>query len=131
MHSGIPKSDASALIEPSATVGLGLNSAAIHDVNCDVLFAASEFSASKLRLVRPVKESDCKVIDFGSNVQRVLTRIDGLRVCGEECHLHGGKLSLHSARRNLKFIGLPSGRSSRRVARFTVVLPVDKTKRLN
>ena len=43
-----------------------------------------------------------------------------LRVCGEE--------SLHSARQNLKFIGLPSGHPSRRVARCIDVLPVEQTK---
>ena len=43
--------------------------------------------------------------------------------------VHGGKLSVHSARRNLKFIGLPNGHSSRRVAGSTDVLPVEQTKR--
>ena len=56
---------------------LCLNSAAIHDVSYDSAFTASESSASKPWLVRPVKGSDCKVTDCGSHVQRVLTRIDG------------------------------------------------------
>ena len=43
--SNIPKSEASALIEPSATVGMDLNSAAIHDVSYDSLSNASEFNA--------------------------------------------------------------------------------------
>ena len=38
---------------------------------------------------------------------------------------------LYSARRSLKFIGLPSGNSSRRVAGSTDVLPVERTKRLS
>ena len=58
VHPSIPKSEASALIdltikpakrlrgEPPATVGLSLNSAAIHDVSCDSLFTSSELSAS-------------------------------------------------------------------------------------
>ena len=63
--------------EPSATVGLGLNSAAIHDVSYDsLLFIALEYSACKSWLVRFVKESDCKVTDYDSHVQRVLTRSD-------------------------------------------------------
>ena len=87
--------------------------------------------ALKLRLVRPLKESDCKVTDCGSHVQRALNRFDGLRfrVYGEECHLHRGKLSFYSDRRNLKFIGLPGGHSSWRVAGFTDVLPVEQTER--
>ena len=89
--------------------------------------------ALKLRLVRPLKESDCKVLDYGSHVQRALTRFDGLRlrVYGEECLFHRGKLSLCSDRRNLKFIGLPSGHSSWRVAGFTDVWPVEQRKRLS
>ena len=87
----------------------------------------------KLRLVRSLKKSDCKVTDYGSHVQRGLTRFDGLclRVYGEESHLHRGKLSFYSDRRNLKFIGLPSGHSSWRVAGFTDVLPVGQMKRLS
>ena len=89
VHSSIPKSEVSALIvvtprfakkvmvEPSATVGLGLTSDAIHDVSYDSLFAALKLSASKQGLVGPVKETGCKVIDPGSHVQRVLTRSDG------------------------------------------------------
>ena len=42
------------------------------------LFTSSEFGAFTPWLVRPVKESDCKVIDYGSHVQRILTRIDGI-----------------------------------------------------
>ena len=65
------------VVEPSATVGLGLHSAAIHDVSYDSHFTASEFNASKPWLVMLVKESDCKVTDYGSHVQRVLTRTGG------------------------------------------------------
>ena len=74
----------------------------------------SPMRQSSTHFVGSVNESDCKVTDHGPHVQRVLNRIDGLplRVCGEECHLHRGKISLHSARRNLKFIGLPTGHSS-------------------
>ena len=39
-------SDKKLMVEPSATVGLDLNSAVIHDVSCDSLFTALEFSAS-------------------------------------------------------------------------------------
>ena len=58
-HSGISKSEASALIdlatrsakmlmfESFTTVGLGFNSAAIHDVSYETLFVASELGASK------------------------------------------------------------------------------------
>jgi hypothetical protein len=89
VHSSIPKSEASVLIdltiksakklvvEPPATVGLGLCSAAIHDVSYDSLFTALELSALKPWLIRPTKESDCTVTDCGSHVKRVLTRSDG------------------------------------------------------
>ena len=84
VHSSITKSEASALIdfttrsakklmvEPSAIVGLGLNSDVIHDVSYDSLFTALELSAFESWLVRPGKESNCKVTDCGSHVQRVL-----------------------------------------------------------
>ena len=44
------------VVEPPATVGLGLNSAVINDVSCDTLFAASELGASKPWLIGPAKE---------------------------------------------------------------------------
>ena len=89
VHSSISKSEASVLIdltiksakklvvEPPATVVLGLCSAAIHDVSYDSLFTALELSALKPWLVRPAKESDCTVSDCGSHVKRVSTRSDG------------------------------------------------------
>ena len=40
-------------------------------------FTASDFGASTPWLVRPVTESDCKVTDYGTHVQRILTGIDG------------------------------------------------------
>ena len=57
LHSRIAKSEASVLVEftnksamklvvePPATVGFGLCSAAIHDVSCDFIFTALELSA--------------------------------------------------------------------------------------
>ena len=66
-HSGIPKSEASVLldmttrsakvlmVEPPA-VGLGLSSAATHDVSYDCFFTALELSALKPWLVRPARE---------------------------------------------------------------------------
>ena len=42
----------------------------------DSHLTASEIIASKSWLVRPVKESDCTVTDYGSHVQRVLARIE-------------------------------------------------------
>merc|ERR1712012_1109683 len=71
------KSAKKLMVEPPATVGLGLCSAAIHDVSYDSLFTAMELSALKPWLVRPTKESDCTVTDCGSHVKRVLTRSDG------------------------------------------------------
>ena len=59
-HSSIPKSEASVpidlttksvkklVVEPPSEVGLGLCSAAIHDVSYDSLFTALELSALKL-----------------------------------------------------------------------------------
>ena len=64
------------VVEPPATVGLGLCSVAIHDVSYDSLFAALEMSALKPWLVRPAKESDCTVTVCGSHVKRVSTRSD-------------------------------------------------------
>ena len=80
-HSSISKLEASTLttgfakkvmLEPPATVDLGLNSAVAHDVSYD-----SELGALRPWSVGPVKESGCKVLDPGSRVQRVLTRSDG------------------------------------------------------
>ena len=45
-----------AMVEPLATVDLGLNSAVIHDVFYDSPFFASEFSAFEWWLVRSAKE---------------------------------------------------------------------------
>ena len=71
----------------------------------------------------------CRIEIAVGHVQRALTRFDGLRlrVNGEECHLHRGKLSFHCDRRNLKFVWLPSGHSSWCVAGFSDVLPVEQT----
>ena len=78
-HSSIPKSEAPVLIDlttksakklvvvPPATVGLGLCSAAIHDVSYDSLFTALELIALKPWLVIPAKESDCTVTVCGSH----------------------------------------------------------------
>ena len=41
------------------------------------LFTALDFSASKPWLVRPAKQSDCKVTDCSFHVQRVSTRSNG------------------------------------------------------
>ena len=80
VESSIPESVASVLIdlmtksakklmvEPPPTVGLGLCSAALHDVSYDSLFTAVELSTLKPWLVRPAIESDCTVIDCGSHV---------------------------------------------------------------
>ena len=87
-HSSIPISEAPVLfdlttksakklvVEPPATVGLGLCSDAFHDVSYDSLFAALELSALKPWLVRPAKGSDCTVTVCGSHVKRVSTRSD-------------------------------------------------------
>ena len=64
------------MVEPPATVGLGLCSVAIHDVSYDSLFTALEMSALKPWLVRPAKESHCTVTVCGSHVKRVSTRGD-------------------------------------------------------
>ena len=89
VHSSIAKSEASVLIdlmtksakklmvEPPATVGLGLCSASIHDVSYDSLLTALELSTLKPWLVRLAKESDCTVTDYASHVKRVVTRSDG------------------------------------------------------
>ena len=45
-------------VEPSATVGLSLSSAASRDVSFDSLFTAMDLSPVKPWLVRPEKESD-------------------------------------------------------------------------
>ena len=66
------------VVEPLATVGLGLCSTAIFDVSYDFLFTALELSALNPWLVRTVKELDCTVTDCGSHVKRVLTRSDPL-----------------------------------------------------
>ena len=78
VHSSITKSEASALsdlttrsdkklmVEPSTTMGLGLNSDASHDVSYDSHFNASQFSGFTPWLVGPTKRSDCKVTDCGS-----------------------------------------------------------------
>ena len=65
------------MVEPPATVGLGLCSAAVHDVSYDSLFAALELSALKPWLVRPAKKTPCTEVDCGSYVKRVLIRSDG------------------------------------------------------
>ena len=65
------------MVQPPATVGLGLCSAAIHDVSDDFLFTALELSALNLWLVRLAKELDCTVTDCVSHVKRVLTLRDG------------------------------------------------------
>ena len=69
VHSSVTKSEVSALIDlttrsakklmvgPSATVGLGLNSAASHDVSYDSLFTASETNALTPWLVGLANES--------------------------------------------------------------------------
>ena len=75
---GIPSASLKKLVvEPPTTVGLGLCSAAIHDVSYDSLSTALELSALKTWLARCVKESDCTVTDCGSDVKRVSTRSDG------------------------------------------------------
>ena len=51
---GVARSARKLMVEPSATVGLGLSSTANHDVSCDSLVTVSEFSALKPWLVRPV-----------------------------------------------------------------------------
>ena len=94
VHSSIVKSEASALIdfmsrsakkvmvEPSATVCLGLNSAALHDVSCKFLFHC--VGVRRIHTVvgqaceRVRLQSNCKVTDYGSHVQRILTGIDGI-----------------------------------------------------
>ena len=43
------------VVEPPATVGLGLCSAALHDVSYDFLFTASELSALNSWLARTAK----------------------------------------------------------------------------
>ena len=65
------------MVEPQATVGLGLCSDAIIDVSHDFIFTALELSALKPWFVRPASESDCTVTDCGSHVKRVLTRSEG------------------------------------------------------
>ena len=45
-------------VEPSATVGLSLSSAASRDVSYDSLFTAMELSPVKPWMVKPAKESD-------------------------------------------------------------------------
>ena len=62
------------MVEPPATVGLGLCSAALHDVSHDSLLTALELSAVKPWLVRPARESERQVTDRGSHVKRVVTR---------------------------------------------------------
>ena len=86
VYTSSPKSEASVLmdrttksakklmIEPPATVGLGLCSAATPGVSHDSLFTAVELSAWEMFLIRPAKELNCKVTDFGAHVKRVLTR---------------------------------------------------------
>ena len=49
------KSAMKLVVEPPATVGLGLCSAAIHDVSCDYLFTALELSALNSWLARIAK----------------------------------------------------------------------------
>ena len=60
------------VVEPPVTVVLGLCAAAIHDFSRDSLFAVMEFE--RFEIVVGQAESDCKVTDCGSHVQRVLTR---------------------------------------------------------
>ena len=88
-HPSIPKSETSVLtdlmtksvkklmVEPSATVGLGLCSYATHDVFYDSLFTPFELSTLQPWLVRLAKESDCTVTDCGSHVKLVVTRGNG------------------------------------------------------
>ena len=49
------KSAMKLVVEPPATVGLGLCSAAIHDVSCDYLFTALELSALNSWLARTAR----------------------------------------------------------------------------
>ena len=63
------------MFEPLATVGLGFNSTAVHDVSYESLFVASELGASKPWLFGLAKGSSCKVMD--PHVQRVLIGSDG------------------------------------------------------
>ena len=63
------------VVEPLATVDLGLCSAAVHDVSYDSLF--TPLWVLKPWLVRPARESDCKVTKCGSHVKRVVTWGDG------------------------------------------------------
>ena len=59
------------------------NVIAIADVSDDFLFTALEVSALQLWFVRPARESDGKVFNCDSHVQRAVTRSDDsvLPVC--------------------------------------------------
>jgi len=86
VHSTIPKSEATALIDlivvaarkfmvqPPSTVGLGLCSAPIQDVSYDSLFVALELTTLKPWLIRDVDQSNLKITDCGSHVERVVQR---------------------------------------------------------
>ena len=52
------------VVEPTATVGLGLNSAAAHDISDDSLFTASELSPSKPWLVEPCAPAFLQDMEF-------------------------------------------------------------------
>ena len=73
------------MVEPPVMVGLGLGSAAIHDVTYDSLFTALELSVLNPWLVRPARESVCTVTYCEHHVKRVLTRSDGKVHVAREC----------------------------------------------
>ena len=66
------------VVEPTATVELGLHSAAVLMYLTIFIFTALELSALKPWLVRIASESDCTVTDCGSHVKRVLPLSDVL-----------------------------------------------------
>jgi hypothetical protein len=86
VHSTIPKSEATTLIDlmvvaarkvmvqPPATVGLGLCSAPISGVSYDSLFVALELTTLKPWLIRDVDQSNFKFTDCVSHVERVVQR---------------------------------------------------------